>query len=86
MAYRFNLDSLTANNPEIGVALPSFTVFEKETLFLKGDHSDYITEEEVPVIAAHFLNSKIIEIKNAGHWLHAENPIQFFNEVCKFLS
>jgi len=55
-------------------------------LFLKGDHSDYITEEEVPVIAAHFLNSKIIEIKNAGHWLHAENPIQFFNEVCKFLS
>ena len=86
LAYRFNLDSLTANNPEIGVALPSFTVFEKETLFLKGDHSDYITEIDVPIIATHFLNSKIVQIEKAGHWLHAENPIQFFEEVCKFLS
>ncbi len=84
LAYRFNLDSLTANNSEVGEALPSFTVFEKETLFLKGANSDYITEEEEPIIGAHFLNSKIIEIKNAGHWLHAENPIQFFEEASRF--
>ena len=85
LAYRFNLDSLTANNSEVGEALPSFTVFEKETLFLKGANSDYITEDEVPIIAAHFLNSNIVEIKNAGHWLHAENPIEFYEEVCRFL-
>ena len=84
LAYRFNLDSLTINNSEVGEALPSFTVFEKETLFLKGANSDYITEEEEPIIGAHFLNSKIIEIKNAGHWLHAENPIQFFEEASRF--
>ncbi|MCL7753810.1 alpha/beta fold hydrolase [Polaribacter sp. Z022] len=85
LAYRFNLESLTENNPEVGEALPPFTVFEKETLFLKGDKSDYITENEEPIIEAHFPNSKIIEIKNAGHWLHAENPKQFYNEVCDFL-
>jgi pimeloyl-ACP methyl ester carboxylesterase len=85
LAYRFNLDSLTANNSEVGEALPSFTVFEKETLFLKGANSDYITEDEAPIIAAHFLNSNIVEIKNAGHWLHAENPIEFYEEVCRFL-
>ncbi|WP_439128594.1 alpha/beta fold hydrolase [Polaribacter sp.] len=85
LAYRFNLHSLTENNSEVGAALPSFTVFKKDTLFLKGDRSDYITENEKPLIDAHFPNSKIITIKNAGHWLHAENPKQFYSEVCSFL-
>jgi pimeloyl-ACP methyl ester carboxylesterase len=85
LAYRFNLAALTENNPEIGAALPPFTVFKNKTLFLKGDQSDYITEIDAPIIATHFLNSKIVQIENAGHWLHAENPKQFFNEVCKFL-
>ncbi|MCG1035872.1 alpha/beta fold hydrolase [Polaribacter sargassicola] len=86
LAYRFNLNSLTENNPEVGEALPPFTVFEKETLFLKGDKSGYITENEEPIIEAHFPNSKIVTIKNAGHWLHAENPKQFFTEVSEFLT
>ena len=84
--YRFNLESLTENNPEIGDALPSFTVFENETLFLKGSKSDYITQNEAPIIEAHFPNSKIVEIKNAGHWLHAENPKDFYIEVSGFLN
>ena len=84
--YRFNLESLTENNPEIGEALPSFTVFENKTLFLKGANSDYITQNEAPIIEAHFPNSKIVEIKNAGHWLHAENPKDFYIEVSDFLN
>ena len=85
LAFRFNLASLTENNSEVGTALPPFTIFEKETLFLKGQNSDYITEKEAAAIGAHFTNSKVIEIKNAGHWLHAENPTQFYREVCSFL-
>jgi esterase len=85
LAFRFNLASLTENNSEVGEALPPFTVFEKEALFLKGQNSDYITERETATISAHFTRSKIIEIKNAGHWLHAENPTQFYTEVCEFL-
>ena len=85
LEYRFNLQSLTENNPEIGEALPSFTVFEKDTLFLKGEKSDYITENEKPIIEAHFPHSKIVQIANAGHWLHAENPKGFYLEVSTFL-
>ena len=77
---------MSENNPEIGKELPSFTTFEKESLFLKGSKSDYITKAEVPMIETHFPNSKIVEIKNAGHWLHAENPKQFYEEVCNFLT
>ncbi|UMB62227.1 alpha/beta fold hydrolase [Lutibacter sp. A80] len=86
LGFRFNLHSLTENNDEVGAALPSFTHFEGETLFLKGEKSDYITENEVGLIEAHFPNSKIVTVKNAGHWLHAENPKQFYSEVVSFLS
>jgi pimeloyl-ACP methyl ester carboxylesterase len=85
LGYRFNLQSLTENNSEIGKALPSFTTFAKPTLFLKGGKSDYITENEFGIIEAHFPNSKIVTIANAGHWLHAENPKDFYQQVCDFL-
>jgi pimeloyl-ACP methyl ester carboxylesterase len=77
LAFRFNLKSLTENNNEVGEALPSFTVFEGDTLFLKGENSGYISVNEEPIIEAHFPNSTIKSIANAGHWLHAENPVGF---------
>ncbi|SNR70976.1 alpha/beta fold hydrolase [Lutibacter flavus] len=86
LAFRFNLQSLTENNSEVGAALPSFTHFDGETLFLKGENSNYILEEDIPLITAHFSNSKIVTVKNAGHWLHAENPTQFYHEVVSFLA
>lgn len=83
--FRFNLQSLTENNNEVGEALPSFTVFEGETLFLKGENSGYISANEEPLIKAHFPNSKIVTIPNAGHWLHAENPADFYIAIQTFL-
>jgi pimeloyl-ACP methyl ester carboxylesterase len=86
LAFRCNVQSLTENNSEVGEALPSYTYFDGETLFLSGETSNYITEEDIPLIAAHFSNFNIVTVKNAGHWLHAENPTQFYNEVVSFLS
>ena len=85
LGFRFNLKSLTENNNEVGEALPSFTVFDGETLFLKGENSGYISVNEEPIIEAHFPNSKIKTIANAGHWLHAENPKSFYNNLIEFL-
>ena len=83
--FRFNLSSLTEHNNEVGVGLPPFTVFDGETLFLKGENSGYITDEDASLIRAHFPMAKIITIANAGHWLHAENPIDFHSQVSVFL-
>lgn len=85
LALRVNLPVLTQEVENIGEALPTQTVYEGEVLFLNGLKSDYITAEDKPLIEAHFPNSQIIGIKNAGHWLHAENPEDFFNEVMQFL-
>ncbi len=83
--YRFNLQSLTENNSEVGKTLPKNVTFKKDVLFLKGDKSGYITENESLIINPYFPNHTIVEISNAGHWLHAENPKQFYDEVCEFL-
>ena len=85
LAYRFNLQSLTENNSEVGKALPSFTTFDGETLFLAGGNSGYITESEVPMIKAHFPKATIKTITNVGHWLHAEKPKAFYELVMRFL-
>ena len=86
LAFRFNVTSLTENNPNIGEALPQHTIFSGKTLFLKGELSNYITPEEHPIIKAHFPNAVIVPINNAGHWLHAENPVDFYNAVMEFLN
>ncbi|MGY6649497.1 alpha/beta fold hydrolase [Wenyingzhuangia sp. IMCC45574] len=85
MAFRFNLKSLTNNNPEVGEALPSFTTYQGETLFLRGAKSDYILDDDFSLIEAHFEKAKIETVSNAGHWLHAENPIEFYNKLIEFV-
>ncbi len=83
--YRFNLKCLTECFDEVGVGLPPITEFDGETLFLKGENSGYISKDDETLIKTHFPNSKIVVISNSGHWLHAENPIDFYNNVANFL-
>jgi len=85
LAYRFNIDSLTENNDEVGEALPSFTDYDGPTLFLKGENSGYISESDGGLIRAHFQKAEIKTVKNAGHWLHAENPTAFYDFLAEFL-
>jgi len=83
--YRFNLKSLTEKNSEVGKPLPVNSVFKKPTLFLKGEKSGYIISSEQHIIDVHFRDNEVVEIAKAGHWLHAENPKQFYEEVSDFL-
>ncbi len=83
--YRFNLAALLDNYHLINEPLPSFSQFDGETLFLKGEHSDYILELDIPLIEAHFPKVIIKEIAKSGHWLHAENPKDFYEECIDFL-
>lgn len=83
--FRFNLESLTENNNEVGAPLPAFTEYDGEVLFLRGANSGYISDSDTALIEAHFSKAKIVTIANAGHWLHAENPVDFMNELQVFL-
>lgn len=86
LSLRINLPILKANVSEVGEALPIHATFDKSTLFLRGDRSEYIGPSDEGIIARHFQNSKIETIANAGHWLHAENPKAFFEAVVAFIT
>lgn len=85
LALRINLKVLKETVEEVGEALATHAIFQGETLFLRGDKSEYIGSQDESIIHAHFPKAKLITIANAGHWLHAENPEDFFNAVINFL-
>lgn len=85
LGLRINLEVLQNEVAEVGEALPSYARFEKNTLFLRGDRSEYVGHEDERIIKNHFSNVNIITIPNAGHWLHAENPKDFFEAVIEFV-
>jgi esterase len=85
LALRINLKILTKNIAEVGEALPNESKFEKDTLFLRGEKSNYITSSDESLIKHHFYKVEIVTIKNSGHWLHAENPQDFFDAVMDFV-
>ncbi len=85
LGLRINLNVLKANVEEVGEALPNHLKFTGHTLFLRGDRSEYITTNDEPTIKLQFNNANITTISNAGHWLHAENPKEFYEAVMKFI-
>lgn len=54
-------------------------------LFIKGEYSIYLSEEDFEDIKVKFPNSKFEIIPDVGHWVHAENPIKFTQLVKDFI-
>ncbi len=85
LGWRMNLKVLSDNIERIGEALPANSPVNCPSLFLRGSKSNYIGSDDELWIHKQFKNTAIQEIKNAGHWLHAENPNDFFDAVSLFL-
>ncbi|WP_348797701.1 alpha/beta fold hydrolase [Flavobacterium adhaerens] len=85
LAFRFNLKVFNEKIESIGEALPANLVFDKPTLFIRGGNSNYILDGDFETIKSHFSDSAIATIPNVGHWLHAENPVIFYELVINFL-
>ncbi|MEX0371529.1 MAG: alpha/beta fold hydrolase [Tateyamaria sp.] len=83
--WRFNLDALAANMPNI-LGFPDIGgAFDGPTLFLSGGQSDYVAPAYRDRIRALFPRSRFAKIPGAGHWLHADNPRAFEGTVRAFL-
>lgn len=85
LALRVNLPVVTKEIAQVGKAISANAIFKKKTLFIRGENSEYITPLDEIGIQKHFPKSQIKTVSNAGHWLHAENPDQFYQIVVDFL-
>ena len=84
--WRVNLSALRAGmNELIGFPEDISATFSKPSLFLWGQHSDYIKNEYYQKIYSLFPNAEINMINDAGHWLHAENPSEMTTQTLRFL-
>ncbi|MBS1063769.1 alpha/beta fold hydrolase [Gluconobacter wancherniae] len=55
------------------------------TLFLRGENSTYVQPQHHELIRTLFPNARIETLEGAGHWLHAEQPRAFTDQMMAFL-
>lgn len=88
LEWRVNISFIKMNMRSIQ-SFPTYSkvvCFLKPTMFLGGSESDYITENEYPVIRNFFPNAVIKHIPNAGHWVHSDKPAEFLQHVNSFVT
>ncbi|MEP3210975.1 MAG: alpha/beta fold hydrolase [Maribacter sp.] len=85
LGLRFNLEVLSTKMEEIGENISATSNYNGPTLFLRGDRSEYVVSADLSEIKRNFPKATLETIENAGHWLHAENPEQFFEKSMVFI-
>jgi esterase len=61
-------------------------VYAGPSLFITGARSDYVKSTDQPHIRTLFPAARFVAIKDAGHWLHAEQPAAFAATLAAFLA
>jgi esterase len=84
-SWRIGLDEIAAAIPDLEgwVDLPG--TYPGPCVFVTGARSDYVLPEHRPVIRAQFPTARFVAVKNAGHWVHADNPEGFLSVLEAFL-
>ena len=80
--------------PAIAAALPGLqdwphldaAPYAGPALFVAGARSDYIRPAHRPAIRALFPAARFVTIKDAGHWVHADNASGFAAVLAGFLA
>ena len=83
--WKMNLPALVDNYHEVIRAIESDEVYENPTLFVRGEDSGYILDDDILDILNNFPRARLSTIPGAGHWVHADNPDALYEEVADFL-
>lgn len=84
--WRINLPAIAANLHEIMKSVDGLQPFNGPALFVRGQKSDYILDEDFIAIKRLFPNSRLVTIPGASHWLHAEAPDILCDHLKTFFS
>jgi pimeloyl-ACP methyl ester carboxylesterase len=82
--WKINAAALLSNMNNIMKGVDRDSAFSNQVtgfpvIFLKGEKSSYLPEEDYDDIRKMFPAAEFIEIKNAGHWVHSDNPEAVIN-------
>lgn len=83
--WKMNLDSLTTHYPEICAAITGPGSFDGPALFINGERSPYITQDDRREITGLFPLAEFRTIQDAGHWVHADMPDAVVRVIREFV-
>ncbi|MGA8246284.1 MAG: alpha/beta fold hydrolase [Nocardioides sp.] len=87
--WRANLDVLGAALPEIGdwpeSRLAGLPPYPGPVLWVAGARSSYITPEYAAAMDRWFPANRRVTVKDAGHWVHSEQPEVFVEVLRRFV-
>ena len=72
--WRVGLAHIAADMPDISDWPFADEAYPGPVLFVLGGQSRYVRPEHRPGILRHFPRARFVTIKNAGHWVHADDP------------
>ncbi|SNY96152.1 alpha/beta fold hydrolase [Halomonas sp. hl-4] len=86
LTLRVGLDHIRQDYERI-IGLPSGdAAYNGPTLVLRGDESPYVTDAMLPALRKILPTARVVTLKQAGHWLHADQPAAFQQSVDAFLT
>jgi pimeloyl-ACP methyl ester carboxylesterase len=86
--WRLNLDLLARDLGELRgfPEPPPGASFGGPVLWIAGANSTYVLPEDRPHMDALFPATRLVRIKDAGHWVHSEQPQVFLETLRRFLA
>jgi pimeloyl-ACP methyl ester carboxylesterase len=81
LAWKLDAKAIGNHLSEVFNGITYSQPIEVPTIFIKAMQSGYINEEDRALIEANFTNAIVLEVPEAGHWLHVDNPEGFFSSV-----
>jgi esterase len=82
--WKIGLHQIHHNYTHLGAALSQGHPFKGPALFLRGEHSDFLVQEDMTLIRRWFPHAQLQAIPRARHLLHTENPDAFLEAVLEF--
>ncbi len=83
--WKINLNVIEEQIENVGLALPVEKIYDDNCLFIRGEKSNYILDEDLPELSIRFPEHRLETIPNAGHWIHAERPTEFLHALTSYL-
>jgi pimeloyl-ACP methyl ester carboxylesterase len=65
---------------------PAGAHFDGPVLWIAGANSTYVLPEDRPRMEELFPATRLVRVKNAGHWVHSEQPEIFVETLRRFLA
>ena len=83
--WKFNYPVLRREYEYLITRIPS-QGFNGNVLFIGGDRSNYINKETSGRIFDLYPNFELEYVSDSGHWVHVDNPTEFYNKVNDFIN